>query len=175
MCLSYILYIEYFNRRCENLYISPWDMESYLFRNQAVIKRFRQIVQQVDNHPINDIRLRVYNTIGKNYGKTLLIVNNKKTIPHQTDEVFISFRDTLYEARIGSYMKGNTLRGKDTIKRLIENNRWQPGQEFIVSFLLTEEGCHIFRIESYSSLFFRSSHHLNLLCIYLFERDLRQS
>ena len=146
---SYIKYIQYFNQRCEALEVNPWDMEALLFKNSAVKRHFLELIGSEINEQVPDanVRLRVYDGNGYNNGKTFQILNNKVTLPHNTDNVYVDFNGRLYEATLGSYCGGgNTLRGKDGIKQLIEDNHWAPGQEFQVNFLTDEDGSHIYRI-----------------------------
>lgn len=90
----------------------------------------------------NNLRLRI-----KSDSIRFQIVNNKATLPHNADNVYVDYNGHLFEATLGSYYGGgNTLRGKDTIKKLIEDNRWAPGQEFQVEFLTAEDGAHIYRM-----------------------------
>lgn len=146
---SYFKYIQYFNQRCADLGVHPWDMEALLFKNSAVKRHFSELIGNEENEmvPDNNVRLRVYDGNGYNHGKTFQIINNKATLPHNTDSVFVDFNGLLCEATLGSYCGGgNTLRGKEKIKKLIEDNHWLPGQEFQVEFLTAKDGAHIYRI-----------------------------
>ena len=93
------------------------------------------------------ISLRVYD--GKrdgNYGVTLQIMDNPRTLPHEfVDHVFVEYRGQQYEASIGSYQHGDTLRGANTIKELIQQNQWIPGKNLICVFT-HEWGIHSFII-----------------------------
>lgn len=146
---SYIKYIDYFNQRCKTIGIHPWNIEGLLFKNTAVRLHFLDLIgNPVQDEPVdNKVVLRVYDGSGNNYGKTFQIKNNRITLPHDTDEVYVEYDGKWYEARLGSYCGGgNTLRCKDTIKKMIEDNRWLPGQEFQAAFHCTEEGQHIYEI-----------------------------
>ncbi len=146
---SYIKYIEYFNQRCKVLGVNPWDMEGQLFKNSDVKRHFVELNgERAHEAPDNNrVVLKVYDGLGNNYGKTFQILNNRITLPHNTDEVYVIFNEMWYEARLGSYCcGGNTLRGKDSIKKLIEDNRWHPGQELQAAFSCSEEGQHIYKI-----------------------------
>ena len=146
---SYIKCIDYFNQRCKAIGIHPWNMEGLLFKNSAVRLHFLDLIgNPLQDEPVdNTVVLKVYDSSGNNYGKTFQIMNNRITLPHGTDEVYVEYDGKCYEATLGSYCGGgNTLRGKDTIKKLIEDNRWRPGQEFQAAFHCTEKGQHIYKI-----------------------------
>jgi hypothetical protein len=146
---SYIKYIDYFYQRCKAIGVQPWDMEGLLFKNSAVKQHFLELIgNPVHYEPVdNNVVLKVYNVPGNNYGKTFQILNNRVTLPHNADEVYLEYDGQLLEARLGSYSGGgNTLRGKDSIKKLIEDNRWSPGQEFQAVFHIKEEGQHVYEI-----------------------------
>ena len=141
---SYVKYVEYFNQRCKTIGAHPWDMEGLLFKNHIVKQRFQSIINNTvpENQGDKTVTLRVYDS-----GKTFLILNNRITLPHDTDEVYVEYKERWYEARLGSYSgRGNTLRGKDTIQKLIEDNNWLPGQELQAVFHYTDEGHHVFEI-----------------------------
>lgn len=147
---SYVKCIDYFNERCKAIGVHPWNMEGLLFKNDTVRRHFLELLDIPRSYEPEDRRvvLRVYGVPGNNYGKTFQILNNQITLPHNTDEVFVEYEGRLYEARLGSYCgRGNTLRGKDSIKTLIEDNHWLPNQEFEATFLCTDEGRHIYRIQ----------------------------
>ena len=92
------------------------------------------------------VSLRVYDgNRTDNYGKTLQIVNNTLTEPHNTNFVYVEYKGVRYLAKEGSYQRGDTLRGARTIQRLIEDNHWRPGQELRCVFE-NENGVHIYRI-----------------------------
>jgi len=82
------------------------------------------------------IFLKVYN--GKrasNHGVTLQVMDNPRTMPHDyVDQVIVEYHERPYEATIGAYRHGDTLRGAETIRDLIIRNNWQPGQVFMCSF-----------------------------------------
>lgn len=146
---SYVKYNDYYNQRCKAIGIHPWDMEGLLFRNRDVRRHFLELNgnRALEEPEDNSVVLKVYDGAGYNYGKTFQILNNRITLPHNTDEVYVIYNGTWYEARLGSYSgRGNTLRGKDSIKKLIEDNQWYPGQEFQVAFSCFEEGQHLYEI-----------------------------
>ena len=96
------------------------------------------------NQPVS---LQVYD--GKradNYGRTFKIINNSQTLPHRVDHVYVEYGGQSYEAAIGTYRRGNTLRGAETIRVLINRNNWQPGDIFPCEFVNNQEGIHIYRI-----------------------------
>ena len=93
--------------------------------------------------------LRVYDgPRTDNIGTTLQIINNALTLPHTANHVYIVYRGNEYEASIGTYRKTDTLRGKNTIKQLIADNHWQPGQEFMCDFSRSDDdSIHEYRIK----------------------------
>ena len=152
MTESYLAYIEYFNLRCAELGVSPWFMEASLFKNELVRNHYKSIIDvttpiSVPEQP-GELALQVYNKEGhQNHGKTFRILNNKAAPDHHScDQVFVVFQDEPYEATIGTYNRGNTLRGSDTIEQLIKTNNWSPGQVLPCEFELTPEGNHIYRV-----------------------------
>ena len=95
----------------------------------------------------NIISLKVYdgNREG-NYGVTLQVMDNPRTTPHEfVDRVFVEYNGRSYEAMIGTYRHGDTLRGANTIKELIIHNNWQPGQTFLCEFTNDGDRTHIYR------------------------------
>ena len=88
----------------------------------------------------NFVMLKVYDS-----GSTLQIMDNAKTLPHFCDQVFVEYHGHQYEAKIGTYHHGDTLRGDNTIKELILQNHWQPGQSFLCHFE-AQGGIHVYRI-----------------------------
>ena len=92
------------------------------------------------------VSLQVYNgNRQSNHSVTLQILDNPRTMPHDyAEHAIVKFRERSYEATIGAYRRGDTLRGGD-IKDLILRNNWQPGQSFHSQFLI-EGDTHIFRI-----------------------------
>ncbi len=84
----------------------------------------------------NVVFLKVYD--GKresNYGVTLQIMDNPRTMPHDyVDHVFVEHHGRSYEATIGTYRHDDTLRGAETIKELIIQNDWQPGDSLYCVF-----------------------------------------
>ena len=147
---SYVKCIDYFNERCKAIGVHPWNMEGLLFRNNNVMQHYLELIDMPSHYEPEDksVVLRVYGVPGNNYGKTFQILNNRITLPHNTDEVYLEYDGRLFEATIGSYFgRGNTLRGKDSIKKLIEDNHWSPNQEFQATFHRTDGGQHIFSIK----------------------------
>lgn len=153
---SYFDFISYFNNRSVDLGVSAWNMESYLFRNQLVQEHFSTIVAMQDNIVVPNqgvninqhltVTLKVYDGHREdNYGKTLQIVNNTLTEPHNTNCVYVEYNGVRYRAKEGTYKRGDTIRRARTIQRLIEDNHWQPGQELHCVFE-NENGIHIYRI-----------------------------
>lgn len=94
----------------------------------------------------NMVALKVYDgNRDDNFGITLQIVNNARTLPHFCDQVFVEYQGHCYEATIGAYRNGDTLRGAKTIKELIIRNNWLPGQTFLCHFE-DQGGIHVYRI-----------------------------
>ena len=95
----------------------------------------------------NVIFLKVYD--GKrasNHGITLQVMDNPRTLPHDgVDQVIVEYHGHPYEATIGAYRRGDTLRGAETIKDLIIRNDWQPGQLFYCLFF-NKGNTHIYNI-----------------------------
>lgn len=83
-----------------------------------------------------------------NFGKTFQILNNPLTLPHTTDHVFVEYNGQRYEAQIGTYTSKNrcdTLRG-ESVKTLINQNDWQPGDTFPCEFTVSADGSHVYKI-----------------------------
>ena len=95
-----------------------------------------------------NVFLKVYNgNRTDNYGKTFQIINNPVTFPHETDHVYVEYLGQSFEATIGSYRgRGETLRGASTIKELIDQNHWLPGDTFTCEFVVRPDGAHVYRI-----------------------------
>lgn len=157
---SYFIYVEWFNHRCQGYNVTPWEMEGRLFRNPVVANYYnqlvanvmqqhqqKQIVVNVNPVPQNQaVFLKVYDKAGRNYGKTFQIMNNHWTLPHNTPHVYVEWLGQTYEAANRTYSgKGNTLRGKSTIKELINRNHWQPGDAFSCEFIVLQDA-HVYRI-----------------------------
>ena len=94
------------------------------------------------------VSLKVYNgQRAENFGNTLHILDNPRTLPHDSAErVFVEYHGQRYEATIGSYKAGDTLRGAITIKELILQNNWQPGARLLAKFFIGNDGAHVYRI-----------------------------
>ena len=92
------------------------------------------------------VSLQVYNGNRlSNQGVTLQILDNPRTMLHDyAEHAIVNFRGRSYEATIGAYRRGDTLRGGE-IKDLILRNNWQPGQSFHCVFFI-EGGTHFYRI-----------------------------
>ncbi len=92
------------------------------------------------------VSLEVFNKpYNNNHGKTFKILNNHLTLPHDVDHVYVEFKGSRAEAKIGTYRKHNTLRGTDTIRTLIAENHWQPGTKLKCEFII-EEKAHNYKI-----------------------------
>lgn len=95
----------------------------------------------------NMVKLKVYDGNREdNVGITMQIMDNARTLPHICDRVFLEYQGRRYEATIGAYRCGDTLRGAETIKDLIVRNNWQPGQTFLCEFSSERDGNHIYKI-----------------------------
>lgn len=95
----------------------------------------------------NIISLKVYDgTRESNYGTTLQILDNPRTLPHElADQVFLEYQGYRYEAKIRTYRCSDTLRGSNTIKELLRLNDWNPGLTFPCEFVSNGD-THIYRI-----------------------------
>lgn len=92
------------------------------------------------------VDLKVYDGNGQNYGKTLKILDNAGTPPHNAaTSVFIECEGRRYEARILTYRKSDTLRGAGTIKTLICDKHWHPGR-ILHGELTVNGGTHIYKV-----------------------------
>ena len=93
------------------------------------------------------IKLKVYD--GKrddNYGVTLQVLDNAKTLPHCCNHVYVNYNGNCFEAAIGTYQRGNTLRGEKTIKGLISHNHWEAGQSFLCELIVGMDGSHFYSV-----------------------------
>ena len=128
-----------------------WEDKNRRERAKTEVKRKRpdmknQKIKTTKSPRVDQVKLRVYDGIrADNYGKTLQVLNNTLTEPHNTNCVYVEYNRVRYRAKEGTYKRGNTIRGARTIQRLIEDNHWQPGQELHCVFE-NENGIHIFRI-----------------------------
>lgn len=93
------------------------------------------------------VKLKVYD--GKrdsNYGVTLQVQDNAKTLPHNCNHVYVKYNRNRYEAAIGTYQRSDTLRGENTIKDLIIRNHWDAGQTFLCEMVVDIDGSHLYSI-----------------------------
>lgn len=149
---SYIKYVNYFNQRCGDLSVNPRDMEIQLRRNCAVQQRFLELMGGDPALSVvaeNTVRLNVNDGPGLKREKAFQILNNHSTLPHNTDYVYVEYRNRWYEVSLKDYCSGgNMLKGKKTIRQLIKDNEWTPGQELYATFRRQEDGRHVYRILS---------------------------
>lgn len=90
-----------------------------------------------------DVILKVYDgERDDNYGNTFQIIGNPFTLPHDTEDVFVECDGKSYRATPGTYKQSDTLRGRDSIRALIEKKHWQPGREFKCFFYVLKYGSH---------------------------------
>lgn len=95
----------------------------------------------------NVIFLKVYNGRREsNYGISLQVMDNPRTRSHKyVNQVFVESLGHNYEAAIGTYRCGDTLRGAETIRDLIIRNNWRPGDTLLCSFISYGD-IHIYRL-----------------------------
>lgn len=127
---------------------TPGHLEAFLFNSGNSLTGANKVTPlppPIANPQVN-VSIKVYD--GKradNYGKTFQILNNAQAFKQTVTGVCVEYRDKSYPATLGAY-KANTLRGKDSIKTLIENNHWQPGKTFQCVFTISPDGTHVYRI-----------------------------
>ena len=116
--------------------------------NKTSAKASKRTNRTIDSeHTKQSVILKVYDgPRAENRGKTFQIINNSKPIPHDTNNVYVEYNAVQFRAQERTYHRGNTLRGKDTIKRLIEDNHWRPGQIFPCEFSVSVDGSHHYLI-----------------------------
>ena len=113
---------------------------------QRIKKRSSESTKKLDSGTIV-ISLKVYDGSRlENYGKVFQIVNNHFTGNHNTNNVYVEFNGVRYRAKEGTYRRGDTIRGAQTIQQLIEDNHWWPGQVFRCEFTVADDDSHIYRI-----------------------------
>lgn len=90
------------------------------------------------------IFLQVYDT-----GDTLQILDNQSTRPrYYIEHVYVEYNGNRYEAKQRTYQQSDTLRGTTTIKELIHQNHWQPGQKLLCHFIEGWDMSHVYSIIS---------------------------
>lgn len=113
---------------------------------QRIKKRSSESTKKLDSGTLV-ISLKVYDGSRlENYGKVFQIVNNHFTGNHNTNNVYVEFNGVRYRAKEGTYRRGDTIRGAQTIQQLIEDNHWWPGQVFRCEFTVADDDSHIYRI-----------------------------
>ena len=122
---------------------TPEQIEYFLFRYSFS----GRTNNDQDTNAIPVVSLEVYNNPNhKNHGRTFRIINNYLTLPHNVNHVYVELHGNRVVANIGAYRgRGNTLGGASTIKPLIENNNWQPGELLSCQFVC-ENHIHVYKI-----------------------------
>lgn len=120
-------------------------------QNQRKVKESNHCIIMKDGKVIRqaDVILKVYDgERDDNYGNTFQIIGNPFTLPHDTEDVFVECDGKSYRATPGTYKQSDTLRGRDSIRALIEKKHWQPGREFKCSFYVLNDGSHHYSIQN---------------------------